>query len=59
MYRNQIQEIKMNLALGLITYEQAKEQAKPIIDEMNEKGKAIANKYNQKFRPFTFTGLMR
>lgn len=59
MYRNQIKEIKMNLTLGVITYEQAKQQAEPIINEMNKRGKEIAKKHNQRFKPFTFTGLMR
>ena len=59
MYRNQIQQIKMDLALGNITYDEARQRAKPIIKEMNQRGKEIAKKHNQKFRPFTFTGLMR
>ena len=44
---------------GQITYYQAKEKAQPIIDEMNIKGKEIAKKYNQRFKPFTFSYLMR
>ena len=59
MYRKQIEQIKCNLFIGAITYDEAKKQAQPIIDEMNAKGLEIAKKHNRKFRPFTFTGLMR
>lgn len=59
MYRAKIEQIKANLIMGIITYDEAKKQAQPIIDEMNVKGLEIAKKYNRKFRPFTFTGLMR
>ena len=59
MYRKQVEEIKFNLLIGAITYDEAKEQMEPIIHEMNKKGLEIAKKHNQKFRPFTFSGLMR
>lgn len=45
--------------LGLITYDQAKKIAQPIIDEMNEKAREVAEKYGQKHRNFTFSALMR
>lgn len=59
MYRSQIEQLKFLLVTGRITYDEAKEMAEPIIEKMNERGKEIAKKHNQKFRPFTFTGLMR
>ncbi len=58
-YRNKINEIKIKLITGKIDYYKAKEEAQPIIDEMNLKGKEIAKKYNQKYKPFTFSSLMR
>ena len=58
-YRMKLKEIKFLFMTGQITYYQAKEIAQPIIDEMNIKGKEIAKKYNQKFKPFTFSNLMR
>ena len=58
-YRAKIDEIKYLLYTRQITYYQAKEKAQPIIDEMNIKGKEIAKKYNQRFKPFTFSYLMR
>lgn len=59
MYKQKIEEIKYKMQLGLITYYEAKTEAEPIIEEMNQKGKEIAKKYNQKFKPFTFASLMR
>ena len=59
MYREKINEIKYKMQIGLITYYEAKAEAEPIIEEMNEKGKVIAKKYNQKFKPFTFASLIR
>lgn len=59
MYRKQIDEIKFKMLIGALTYDEAKEEMEPIIDEMNKKGAEIAKKHNQKFRPFTFSNLMR
>lgn len=58
-YRLKLEEIKLLLTTGQITYHQAKEKAQPIINEMNIKGKEIAKKHNQRFKPFTFSCLMR
>ncbi|MBR5202372.1 MAG: hypothetical protein IKW45_03820 [Clostridia bacterium] len=58
-FKNKINEIKFKLMTGQLSYYQAKELAQPIIDEMNERGKIIAKKYNQRFKPFTFASLMR
>ena len=58
-YREQLECIKFKFYTGQISYYQAKEEAQPVIDEMNAKGKEIAKKYNQRFKPFTFSSLMR
>ena len=58
-YKNKINEIKFKLMTGQLSYYQAKELAQSTIDEMNERGKVIAKKYNQRFKPFTFASLMR
>ena len=44
---------------GALTYEEAKVQAAPRLEEMNSKGREVAKKYGKKFRPFTFAALMR
>ena len=56
---NKINEIRTKLNLGLLSYDEAKQAAKPIIDEMNEKAREVAKKYNQRHRNFTFISLMR
>lgn len=58
-YRNAIEYIRFKMIKGLITYDEAKAEAKPIIDEMNKKGFEIAKKYNRRFKKFTFASLMR
>lgn len=58
-YTKIIQEIKFKLQIGSIDYYQAKKEADPIIAEMNKKGKEIAKRFGQKFRPFNFASLMR
>lgn len=57
--RENLYRIKMLLVTGNITYEQAKEEAKPFIDELNEKGQEIAKKYGRKFVKTTFSQQMR
>ena len=58
-YRAELELIKYAFMTRQITYEEAKQKAQPIIDEMNIIGKQIAKKYNQRFKPFTFSYLMR
>ena len=54
-----VASIKARLNMGVITYDQAKEELLPIINKMNEVGQAIAKKYGKKYKPFTVTGLLR
>lgn len=58
-YREFFTYLRGLLQSGAITYEQAKEQAQPKLDEMNAKGREIAKRFNKTFKPFTFTGVMR
>jgi hypothetical protein len=44
---------------GAISYERAKEMAKPHIDALNEKAKEIGKKYGMKPRLITFASFMR
>jgi hypothetical protein len=52
-------EIKMKLLSGIISYEEAKKQSIPFIEELNIMGKNIAKKYGRKFLPTTFSQQMR
>lgn len=54
-----IREIKISLALGYITYDEAKKEAKPIIERINKRGREIAKKYNKNYYDLTFSEIMR
>jgi hypothetical protein len=57
--REAISRIKMDLALGLISYSEAKNQAEPIIAGINKKSIEIAKKYGMKPKLVSFATLMR
>lgn len=57
--RKALYEIKMKLLSGLITYDEAKAQAKPFINALNEKGRQIAKKHGRRFVETTFSQQMR
>jgi hypothetical protein len=57
--KNKIDEIRTALFRGALSYDDAKLQAQPVIDEMNRRGREIAQKYGKSFRPFSFATLMR
>lgn len=57
--REDILEIKTALALGYISYDEAKREAGPILEKINLRGKNIAKKYGKKFYPITFMEIMR
>lgn len=58
-YRLKIETIKMKMLYGLSTYEEAKAEAQPIIDEMNKKAKEIAHRHHRTHKKFTFSQLTR
>lgn len=58
-YRQFFFDLRGKLLSGLITYEKAKEEAKPILEEMNKKVAEIAKKHNRKPRFFDLTGFLR
>lgn len=57
--REAIANIKRRYALGLITREQAKLEALPVIRGINNKGQQIAKKHKVKYCPVDFINLMR
>lgn len=57
--RDKITEIRNAMLSGLLSYDEAREKAQPIIDEMNKRGREIAAKYGKRFRGFSFASLMR
>ena len=57
--REEIAAIKRKYALGLITREQAKLEALPVIRRINNKGQQIAKKHKVKYYPVDFVNLMR
>lgn len=57
--REIINRIKMDLALGNISYDQAKIQAEPVIKRINDKARELAKKYNQRPRLVSFGSMFR
>lgn len=57
--RAKLNDIRARYLRGDVTIDEAKLEAKPIIDDMNIKGKEIAKKHGKKFFPFTYGYLMR
>jgi len=57
--RAQIGYIRCRLLTGLVSYEDAKNEARPIIDRINADGARIAREHGVKHKPITFTSLMR
>jgi len=57
--RDEIADIKRRYALGLITREQAKLEALPVIRRINTKGQQIAKKHKVKYCPVDFINLIR
>jgi hypothetical protein len=57
--RTKIADIKRRYSLGLISREQAKLEAEPIIKRINNTGQVIAKKHKVKYYPVDFINLMR
>lgn len=57
--RDDIARIRLGLLTSEFTIEEAKAMAKPIIDAMNERAKEIAEEHGMRFKPLSFTNLMR
>ena len=58
-YRTKIEAIKKRMQNGLITYDEAKKEAEPILAEINTKGAEIAQRWGKKHKPLTFGYVMR
>lgn len=58
-FKDLLDVIRRDMMNGVLTYDEAKEKAQPIIDEMNELARGIAKKYGKKHQDFTFSKLMR
>lgn len=58
-HKEKLEQIKYRLFSNQITYQQAKADAKPIIDEMNSIGREIAARHGRKFRGFSFAAIIR
>lgn len=59
MIRTQIEKIRKDYLLGLITFEEAKSSIEPLLIEANHIGNEIAKKHNKKFYKLTFSYVMR
>jgi len=54
-----ITNLRYRLLQGLLTYEEARAEAQPIIDRTNACGAEIARESGMRFKPFTFSYLIR
>ena len=57
--KQDIEEIKKALALGYISYDEAKIEAEPILSRINKKGQEIAKKYDKPYYKITFSEIIR
>lgn len=57
--RKRINDIRLRLSLGQISYLEARIEARPIIESINLKSKELAKKYKTRPKLVTFTELMR
>lgn len=57
--REKIKDIRRRMVTGVISYEQAKLEAQPIINDINAKAKELAKKYNMKASKVSFAAMMR
>jgi len=55
----ELSNVKTALLAGFITYDEAKQQAKPFIEHFNSVSKTKALKYGVKAKTISFTGFMR
>lgn len=54
-----LEAIKQRLAVGAITYEEAKELARIPLFKINSYAETIAKKHGMRHKPITFIGFMR
>ena len=52
-------DLRGKLITGQVTYDEAKELAKPILEEMNIQGAMIAKKHGKHFTKFSYEKIMR
>lgn len=57
--REKLYGIRAKLVSGQITYDEAKEQAAPIIAAINERAKEIAKKHGKRPQTVSFGAIMR
>jgi len=57
--REKLFNIRGKLLTGIISYDEAKAEAIPIIEEINKQGQVIAKKHKKRFYGLTFSGIMR
>jgi hypothetical protein len=52
-------DLRGKLLSGLLSYDEAKNLARPILDEMNIKGAMIAKKHGKHFTKFSYEKIIR
>lgn len=54
-----MQTIRRRMMSGEISYEEAKAEARPLIDAINEQAKVIAKRHNMRPTKISFAAVMR
>lgn len=57
--REEIARIRKAYNTGQITREEAREQAQPIIDSINDKAKELSKKHRVRYSAISFVSMMR
>ena len=53
------EQARAEYRVGCISREEAKERIMPYIEMVNTRSKELATKYNQKYKPVSFSGFIR
>lgn len=54
-----INDIRRRMASGVISYDQAKKEAAPVIERINAKAKEIAKRHGKRPQTVSFAAIMR
>ena len=57
--KQEAEQARAEYRVGYISRDEAKERIMPYIEMVNARSKELATKYNQKYKPVSFSGFLR